>query len=125
MQFVNRGLYLPQRYSDRNGAAERGNVSGAFAVGVNQVLVAAIPGKCIFVPSLIAYGGGANSYSNLKTVSGVKLRLRLLTDATNPPNLILPFNESGWIDTLPGEALLLDQIDSACALSFNWYAYTP
>lgn len=125
MQFVNRGLYLPQRYSDRNGAAQQGRFSSSVTVGTDRLLVSAIAGKRIFVPWIVCYAAATASYLTFKSSSGAHLNLRVPPDTGEIPNVILPFNEAGWIDVPAGESLLVDVFTTNSVVSLIWYAYAP
>jgi hypothetical protein len=66
-----------------------------------------------------------NAYITFKTASGGKLNIVIPPDSKEIPNIILPFNEDGWIDTLPGESLLLDVFATNCVVSLKYYYYLP
>lgn len=119
------GRYLPQRFSDRNGQCEKGYFGSSVLVGLNNVIAPAVAGKCIYVPWIVCYGSAVNAYITFKTASGGKLNIVIPPDSKEIPNIILPFNEDGWIDTLPGESLLLDVFATNCVVSLKYYYYLP
>jgi hypothetical protein len=118
------GWFLPQRFSDRDGACEFGYIRGSYAVSTGNILVAGVAGTRIFVPSLVA-GANNAARSNLTFLSGATpqftLRLPLPTDPN--PSTILPFNPAGYVCTLPGDNLVLDVSVDSAIISFPFFKF--
>lgn len=126
MQFVNQGIYLPQRFSDRDGACENGMFRGSYNVSSGNILLVGKAGKRIFVPSMIA-GANNAARSNLSFASGATIQLSLRLPLPTDPNTstILPYNPAGWICTLPGDNLVLDVSGDSAVVSFPYFYFQP
>jgi hypothetical protein len=118
------GRYLPQRFSDRNGACEKGYYCDIVVVSSGVTLVAAQAGKSIFVPSMIisSYAAARAQVTFLSdTTLQCSIRAPLQTDPV--PNVVLPFNEAGYVCTLPGQALKVNVGTDSALISFPYFVF--
>jgi hypothetical protein len=118
------GRYLPQRFSDRNGACEKGYYCDIVVVSAGVTLVAAQAGKSIFVPSMIIAPGAAGR-TQVSFLSDITLQCSVKAPLpTDPlPSVILPFNEAGYVCTLPGQALKVNVGTDSALISFPYFVF--
>lgn len=76
----------------------------------NQSIVSAVSGKQIIALGIIASSQGLATQINLKNGSGGTVRSIIVLPANTvaDPNVILPFDELGWMRTDSGVALVAD-----------------
>lgn len=82
----------------------------AAAATANETLVAAVTGKKIRVLAAAITGSGAAAVRFESTSGGTALTPVIQASiASNIGNVVLPFNEHGWFETVAGELLNLER----------------
>lgn len=120
--FISR--YLPQRFSDRNGATDFGYYCDVVAVASGTVLVAGQAGKRIFVPHLVvAPGAAGRTQATFRSGSSLQMSVRTGLPTDPNPSVIFPFNEAGWICTAPGDGVLVNVGTDSALISFGYFIF--
>lgn len=129
MTDVSRIQYYPaDTFHDKNEACEiKTDRLIALAGVANQDIVSSSSGKRIRALTVVAYSDGIATGIVLHSSSGTRpLSLYLPANTVATPNVILPHNEFGWVETDTGDSLQVDVAAAVIAVvSITYITYTP
>ena len=120
------GLFLPQQFSDQDGACQEGRICFSLAPRTYANVVPARAGYKIWVPS-IAITANAAARGSVELQSNTTGQIIIYTSnptaSNESPTIILPFNPAGWFNSVAGQSLGLVVGGANCVISFPYFYY--
>lgn len=118
--------YSPAKYfeNSKDGVIPEQYVVNFTAAGTNKTLIAAVTGKRIRILSAVISAANVAGYILLQsgTTAGKSI-LYFYHLGTMP--VVLPYNASGWGETLTGEAVIFSAQTAEQVITATYIVYTP